>query len=82
MCTKTYSVLISFHKGIVLQSCEFGLNDVIPTNVRNISHLGFLAFYKLLSIKSFICANLLLVNVTLLYDGKGLKVDTLSSDPH
>ena len=37
--------------------CEFGLNDVISTNLRSIFPLGFLVFNKFLSIKYFIHAN-------------------------
>ena len=48
---------VSFHEIMELQSFKFGLNDIIPVNVQNISPLAFLAFNKLLSCKSFIHAN-------------------------
>ena len=42
-CTNFCGVLISFHEFMKLQSFEFGVTDVIPANVQNISLLVFLA---------------------------------------
>ena len=39
-------VLISFHEVMKLQSLEFGLSDVIPANIQNISSLVFFSFME------------------------------------
>ena len=38
-CAKFGGVLITFHEVVKLQSFEFGVSDVIPANVQNISPL-------------------------------------------
>ena len=45
-CTKCCGVLISFHEVMKLQSLEFGLSDVIPANIQNISSLVFFSFME------------------------------------
>ena len=43
--TKFFSVLVSFHVVIKLQSSEFSVSDVIHGNVQNISVLIFFAIF-------------------------------------
>ena len=38
--------MISFHEVMKLQSLEFGLSDVIPANIQNISSLVFFSFME------------------------------------
>ena len=45
-CTNFCDVLISFYEVINLQNFEFGVSDVIPTNVQSI-HLWFYFYFIL-----------------------------------
>ena len=44
-CTNFCGVLVRFHEVIKLQSSEFSVSDVIPTNVQSMSPLVFFAFF-------------------------------------
>ena len=44
-CTNFCGVLTRFHEVIKMQSFEFSVSDVIPTNVQNISPLVFFTFF-------------------------------------
>ena len=45
VCTKLFGALISFHEIMKLHKFKFGLNDVIPKNVKNIPLLVFFTFF-------------------------------------
>ena len=44
-CTKFCGVLVRFHELIKLQSFEFSVSDIIPTNVQNISLLVVFSYF-------------------------------------
>ena len=47
LCTKSYGVLIGIHEVMKLQNFEFGVNDVIHANEKNIPLLFFFFFFFL-----------------------------------